>query len=266
MSVLLKTVYNELNKNTYSDFFKCMEDAQVIIFHANTKTPLYAEKDFEQETIDEDANLILKQPLPFKSQWIELVYPLMVAHENHAFICRAVLITERSPEAYKVFSVGEIVNPYGEPKFKRFVIGSTVPILNKEKTQLENFLVTESLNAANVVLTAINHQPEYGVSKADFVLKKGVGKFAYRNHINKIIHIRAKTTSEKISYGGQEIDWSDRWRVRGHWRKISAVGKDRNGDYGVQGFTWVVEHVKGPEELPIVEKTRIVHNFSEARA
>ena len=57
---------------------------------------------------------------------------------------------------------------------------------------------------------------------------------------------------------GNKIDWSHRWEVMGHWRKISGIGKDRGGRYDIEGYTWVVPHTKGPDGKPVVKKIRVV--------
>jgi hypothetical protein len=57
---------------------------------------------------------------------------------------------------------------------------------------------------------------------------------------------------------GGKIDFSHRWEVRGHWRRVAGMGKDREGNYEVRGLTWVKDCVKGPEELPIIQKLRWV--------
>ena len=54
-----------------------------------------------------------------------------------------------------------------------------------------------------------------------------------------------------------EIEWNHRWRVRGHWRRIEGIGKDPEGNK-VQGFTWIKECIKGPENKPLLNKPRIV--------
>lgn len=56
----------------------------------------------------------------------------------------------------------------------------------------------------------------------------------------------------------KSIDWSHRWEVRGHWRKIEGLGKDRADNYGVIGFTWVKCHSKGPENKPVIKKAYLV--------
>lgn len=87
-------------------------------------------------------------------------------------------------------------------------------------------------------------------------------KEAGKNKIKKIkkIVIVKNKKNKMTSFGGSEIDWSHRWEVRGHWRSIRGVGKDRNGDYKISGLTWVKDFVKGPEDKIFVKKTRIVNN------
>lgn len=47
------------------------------------------------------------------------------------------------------------------------------------------------------------------------------------------------------------LEYSYAFKVRGHWRRIGdkTLGKDRNGIYGIRGYTWVVEHTRGEGEL-----------------
>lgn len=79
-------------------------------------------------------------------------------------------------------------------------------------------------------------------------------------YFHKIKHvIYLGLTHEKgrsVSVEGEPVDWSHRWEVRGHWRKIRGVGKDRDNKPIVNGFTWVVPHIKGDESLPLIKKIR----------
>ena len=54
------------------------------------------------------------------------------------------------------------------------------------------------------------------------------------------------------------LEYSYCFRVRGHWRRINEkrYGKDRNGNYNVQGFTWVTEYTKGEGEL--AQRVRVI--------
>ena len=47
------------------------------------------------------------------------------------------------------------------------------------------------------------------------------------------------------------LEYSYAFKVRGHWRRVGdkTLGKDRNGVYGIKGYTWVTEYTKGEGEL-----------------
>jgi hypothetical protein len=54
----------------------------------------------------------------------------------------------------------------------------------------------------------------------------------------------------------QVIDWRHSWEVIGHWRKISSIGKNREGEYCEIGRTWVNPSVRGEGEL--IQKIRVI--------
>ena len=59
------------------------------------------------------------------------------------------------------------------------------------------------------------------------------------------------------TFNGAAVEWSHKWRVRGHWRKLNGgLGKDRAGKRCLNGFTWVKPHTKGPEDAILIEKVR----------
>lgn len=90
------------------------------------------------------------------------------------------------------------------------------------------------------------------------VAKVGSGKTKKVIRIRRIIHVIPKKESIKTKLEMKNVDWTHRFEVRGHWRKIDSLGKDRNGDYSVSGFTWVINHTKGPEGMPLVKKVRLI--------
>ena len=68
------------------------------------------------------------------------------------------------------------------------------------------------------------------------------------------------TEGEKhIRFTGTKVI-SQAFKVRGHWRTLecpTSMGKDRQGNRVVKGYTWVTEYVKG-DENDIVKKLRII--------
>lgn len=89
-------------------------------------------------------------------------------------------------------------------------------------------------------------------------IKLGAGKAKRIHRIRQIIHVAPKTVIQNAAASFRAIDWSHRFNVRGHWRKYDGLGKDRTGEYCIDGYTWVVSHEKGPEHLPLIKKTRFV--------
>ena len=97
----------------------------------------------------------------------------------------------------------------------------------------------------------------------------GNGKAKTSRKIRNIVHVFPKSyATKKYEPTGREIDYSHRFAVRGHWMRLfkkgtteidySRIGKDRSGDYCIGGFTWRSDFVKGPEEAPLILKTRLV--------
>jgi hypothetical protein len=102
---------------------------------------------------------------------------------------------------------------------------------------------------------------EVGTEHSRERLKVGTGKTKRTITIRKIVHVKPKGKKYFGEYAGtRDVDWTHRWFVRGHWRKHEGLGKDREGNYCIAGRTWVNAHEKGPEDAPLISKTRIVEN------
>ena len=53
-------------------------------------------------------------------------------------------------------------------------------------------------------------------------------------------------------YQGVKLERTNSWFVRGHWRRLDNLhkrGKDSQGNYVVEGFTWVKPHICGNKDL-----------------
>lgn len=131
----------------------------------------------------------------------------------------------------------------------------------------------EEIQAYNLTLPAIfpilgflrslrEKEVRMGAEKVNERFKVGSGKGKQIYKIKEVVHIalyrKGGDQLPKTTAQGKVIDWSHRWEVMGHWRKVSGIGKDPSGAYGVQGFTWVSPHERGPENKPVVKKVRIV--------
>jgi hypothetical protein len=77
----------------------------------------------------------------------------------------------------------------------------------------------------------------------------------YIHKIKQVIRLKPKGVRGLFSLPSSDnIQWESRWWVRGHWRKVSSIGKDRLGNYGTRRHTWVKQHLKGPEHKEVVKK------------
>lgn len=109
------------------------------------------------------------------------------------------------------------------------------------------------------LLEALNKYKAGALQVPKFFTSKKIGSKKKNKHEIKDVFVLTRAASAKpTTYQGHKIDWSHRWEVRGHWRKVKGLGKDREGVYGVRGFTWIKAHVKGNADKPLVKKTRVV--------
>lgn len=116
--------------------------------------------------------------------------------------------------------------------------------------------------AAQFLFTSMRKSSsEAGTVRVDARAKVGTGVNRRLMKIKNLVIVAPKKQKHHLAdhIGAQrEIDWSHRWDVMGHWRKIAGIGKDRAGSYTIKGYTWVIPHTKGPEEKTLIRKTRFV--------
>jgi len=182
--------------------------------------------------------------LPFKSCFFEVLgCPITVVNEDKVIAnIEGIFIQEISPRKYNVFNL-----MFFDGSYSVFAIHSS-----DAKVWQHMLGIIESL------LIRLTHQ-ETGVINPRHSVKFKIDGQKIHHRINKIVYVAPRSQRQLAqAHSPKEIDWSHRFEVRGHWRKIDMIGKDREGVYCVEGFTWVKEHVRGPEHLPLIKKTRIV--------
>jgi hypothetical protein len=59
---------------------------------------------------------------------------------------------------------------------------------------------------------------------------------------DRVVTLRLRRVEQRAGGGETTVEWSHRWLVSGHWRRLP------------KGVVWVRQHVKGPPELPLVVK------------
>lgn len=137
---------------------------------------------------------------------------------------------------------------------------------NRDKLNNVKKLFESGLTHVIVTLRVLNNLPKYAVAsdtqpKSDYYTRKHASTLKVSNR--PIYYVLDKkmekmhVTSCGIKARGT-LEFTHSFKVRGHWRTLQTgrVGKDRNGDYKIKGYTWVTEHIKGTGEL--VHRTRII--------
>lgn len=161
--------------------------------------------------------------------------------------------------------------------------GDTLLSVHESGACIECAFFTDELN---FFLGLLNNEPLVFFSKNDFHFRNAMAEIVNAKNIvvgkdkvgprgfsfgssryfsfKPVIYI-ARTKHLELApqkVNRQKIDWSHRFWVRGHYRKIEGVGKNRDGEYCLTGKTWVREHEKGEGEL--IDKVRIIKNDSTA--
>ena len=202
--------------------------------------------------------------IPFENCWFEFITPLEIAFHGGNIDLLGVGVLEETPEkqiltyVFKRKSDGFLGyymqvltnyclsitkdNSFSLEKFSRVMYLATKEVL--ESLSARNFNYVENDKALNTrgrinrVFTKVKYKP----SDVIYVLPK--------KEFDKLPEAITKRTIQKPSYA---------YEVMGHWRKLqspTSIGKDRQGQRGVRGYTWVSAHTRGEGEL--MKKTRIV--------
>lgn len=108
---------------------------------------------------------------------------------------------------------------------------------------------------------------QYGTTSPRTVFKWKENGEKKQTRINKIIHVRPRSNSCGASSDEHsQVNWSHAFWVMGHWREISGIGKDREGNYSMVDKTWVIPHVKNAELGDPVLKIRLKSNSSSSQS
>lgn len=191
---------------------------------------------------------------PFQTIWIECsdvngedssLTQDFHKHSNSLVMTYGLLIHEVEPKNFRIWTYYKI-NTYDD---------STKSFRYSQTKVFETCMYGP---IAEYYISRINKEA-WGIENPKETIKLGSGKSKEIKRIRRVIHIAPKQVKNKIATGvHKKIDWSHSWTVRGHWRKINGIGKDRNNQELIYGYTWVNSHVKGNGEL--VKKARIVKN------
>jgi hypothetical protein len=80
--------------------------------------------------------------------------------------------------------------------------------------------------------------------------RKRVDSLGYNNMIN-VITLRQAARQQSSDETQEDVEWSCRWIVRGHWRDQWYPSIKRNQPI------WIAPYIKGPEDKPLREPQRL---------
>lgn len=120
-------------------------------------------------------------------------------------------------------------------------------------------------NAIVAWLQPFGRKSRFGVQRSHEKVKYKQGGENKFLRIKRIVYVypHRETPDHKRTASERRLEFSHRFQVRGHWRKIAGIGKNRADEYVVSGYTYVREHEKGPEHMPVIKKTRVVMDPKE---
>lgn len=110
----------------------------------------------------------------------------------------------------------------------------------------------------------------YKTSSRKIVFKNITKKEKIKTEKPIYIYLNKKDSETKVKtmsdYSGRKIERLFSWNVRGHWRRLDDPrkrGKNSEGKYIVEGYTWVKPHICGNKDLPPKQQTYIVIDKSK---
>lgn len=221
-----------------------LEKAECFVFRSQGK-PL---SKWEMTIVPEE---VVKAP-PFAVFFVEeSEHYLSVLSQRDGIGIFGVLTSEIAPDMYEFF----LLCSYWEDHRTPFVL--FVSMEQEFETKERDRIVYSVCSLVNRFINQI-HEGKEGTEKVKKVFKIGSGRNKQKRTIRRVIHIGSKKGYESAQpvQPGRHIDWSHAWLVRGHWRTIKGLGKDRAGNYCIEGKTFVNPFQKGTGDL--VHKTRIV--------
>ena len=202
----------------------------------------------------------LKQlEMPFEKMFIEFKNPRVVEIPGSTWFITALFIQELAPDYQRIYY---FVNYGGKHLFPgifsidkgRFGFG------NSPHKEVYEMLGKHSYYVAHEVLDMIKQnrlvfaENNEGVNIRTRVNRQFI-KVKYKP--KDVIYIGSKPEVKKHLGTRKIINKPDyAYEVMGHWRITNSIGKDRQGNRVVKGYTWVRPYTKGQGE--VMKKVRVV--------
>jgi hypothetical protein len=245
----MRAISSEMPSDMHASISSHVADANLLVFEPDFLNSVVTG---EQAPTEYAQDPVLD--LPFRTCWIEMrgkplfYYPFETPEVGGQYVV-GMLVREESPGDYALTEYR--VDP--RDGYRRIASG-------KVDAQAGTYGDRMSWITLKALLYGLRARTtSFGSERVNIQFKLGSGAKKQGHRIRQIVRVCAGSRSKVAPLQGlHEIDWSHRWGVRGHWRKLNGIGKNREGRYCINGFTWVTDHVKGPEDKVFVKKTRLV--------
>lgn len=231
----IKTNEADKLRESVRRFAELASECRIFLFNSTTPT---------REEYVPVAKCGLELDLPFRTCWFENRTPHFFKYDASipGYTTYGMLIHEISPNVYEAFSL------FSTETYQEVLLAPIDLSDERYNFQWDVKIYLDLLRTG-----------KFGSEKVNRTIKIGTKSNKSTLRIRDIVHVAPKNLVTLVpSACGNKIDWSHRFEVRGHWRKVEHIGKDRSGSYCVDGFTWVNDCVKGPESKPLIKKSRLV--------
>lgn len=251
LEAIKKFPYSGLFKNSSEQDKKRMysmyETCKPFIFHPEV---------FGEHNQSVGEKVLLKDlSIPFKCSSFEVLRSSASPSDHRNWNTANLVVFEHSPGILDMLGIVAKSSKENADSF----LESFVYCPHGDKSDDRKFL----LSILVAFVQTLNSGISVGSEKVNEKIKLGSGSLRTSHRIKEIIHIVPKNNNFLSYETSRKIEWTHRTWVRGHWRIHDGIGKDREGKYIVQGFTWVTEHIRYPEHLPLIEKTRYMPPIKE---
>jgi hypothetical protein len=174
---------------------------------------------------------------------------------NFDVVC--IIIRKMSADNCMFFAMCLSEEKKGEPKIPMTSVFDTIMLRELGENIPHLMIYQMAINILNLIKSSTSEERDSREKLSVNVKRDGFSRTINRR-INKVVYIKPNLTPVKNENSvSLSREFSHRWEVGGHWRKIKSVfGYGPNGEI-TNGKTWVKNHVKGPADKELVKKVRV---------
>jgi hypothetical protein len=134
---------------------------------------------------------------------------------------------------------------------------STIAIVNLdfEKPMWDESIWLVAVTYLDVFCESLRSAEAIGYEEVHRSFPVKIDTHKFPRTVGRVVRLKRTRGEEVRPILTRKIEWEGSWFVRGHWRrKPGGFGKNRLGQYAVEGWTWVVPHKRGNEEAEALRR------------